>query len=110
MSIIPETVSPRELAKSLGWPEAFIRKTARELGACLGSGRGMRLTEADVIKIMEARRKKASSTTTTGRLPDIGAAELVARLTEKKPRELRPRSTYKPSAKPPTDKPDRAKD
>src|SRR5262245_9856907 len=53
--IIPETVSPRELAESTGWSERSIRDAARALGACLGTGRNMRLTEADVKAIMEAK-------------------------------------------------------
>lgn len=56
MSIIPPTVSPKELADATGWSERFVRETARALNACLGTGRGMRLTEADVKAIMEAKR------------------------------------------------------
>jgi hypothetical protein len=58
MGIIPETVTPKELADATGWGERFVRETARALGACLGSGRGMRLTHDDVLKIMEAKRPK----------------------------------------------------
>src|SRR5882724_8943362 len=66
MSIIPETVSPKELAERLGWSEKFVRETAISLNACLGRGRCMRLTQADVVKIMEARRCPSRSTSGTG--------------------------------------------
>ncbi len=56
MKVIPETVTPKDLADATGWSERWVRQTARALGACLGRARGMRLTEADVKTIMEAKR------------------------------------------------------
>ena len=54
--VIPETVTPKELADATGWSERWVRQTARALNACIGRARGMRLTEQDVIRIMEAKR------------------------------------------------------
>ena len=62
MSIIPEIVTPEELANRLGWPPRRVRKIARQLGACLVSGNSMVLTEADVHRIMESQRCPSSYT------------------------------------------------
>ena len=74
-AIIPSTITPKDLAEETGWSERFIREKARALNACLGRNRGMRLTQEDVLKIMEARRcpsrskSAAKYTTTQVRLP-----------------------------------------
>src|SRR5579859_5557741 len=76
MTIVPTTVTPKQLADELGWTERFVRERARALGACIGSGQRMRLTETDVQAIIESERpcqSKSSSavrsTTIAGRLP-----------------------------------------
>lgn len=100
-SIIPATITPRELAAETGWSERYIRETARALSACLGRGRGMRLTQDDVLRIMEARRcpsrsrSAAKHTTTAGQLPEGDYAALLARRTRPARRELRPREKPK---------------
>jgi hypothetical protein len=100
-AIIPETVSPRELADQTGWSERLVRETARSLDACLGRGRGMRLTHEDVVRIMEARRcpsksrSVATRTTTAGRLPDGDYEALRAQRTKPARKELQPREKPK---------------
>src|SRR5882724_232040 len=81
MSIIPETVSPKELAERLGWSERFVRETAIALNACLGRGRCMRLTQADVTRIMEARRCPSRSISGTG--STIAGAQLAQMAADK---------------------------
>jgi hypothetical protein len=99
--MIPKHVTPGELAAELGWSERRVRDKARELGACRILGNRMVLLPDDVNTILEATRpcpsksisvREALSTTTGGRLPDIDSAALLAHLTKKQPKELRPRS------------------
>ena len=96
--IIPETITPRELADKMGWSERAVREIARALGACLGSGKGMRLTQADVIDIMEAKRpchsksrNAVKSGITAGPLPAGDYAALRALRTKKPPKGSPPR-------------------
>src|SRR4051794_33533510 len=97
MTIIPETITPKQLAEQTGWSERFVRETARGLNACLGRGRGMRLTRDDVLKIMEAKRCRSQSksagtrTTIAGQLPAGDYADLRAQLTKPARKELRPK-------------------
>jgi hypothetical protein len=100
MSIIPETVTPKQLAAETGWSERYVRTTARALNACLGRGRGMRLTRDDVHKIMEAKRcpisestgaRAARSGAIAGQLPAGDYEVLRAQRTKSERRELRPR-------------------
>jgi hypothetical protein len=58
MPILPDIVTPSELAKRLGWSERRVRSVARELGACRILGNRMRLTKEDVEAILEATKPK----------------------------------------------------
>jgi len=98
---LPEYTTPEALAEHLGWAEKRVRSIARRLGACRILGNRMVMLPADVTAIMEATKpcpsksiavREALSGITEGRLPDIGSAELLAHLTKKPQRELRPRS------------------
>src|SRR4051812_47815630 len=97
MRVIPPTVTPKDLADATGWSERSVRRTARALNACLGTGRGMRLTAADVQAIMEEKRCPSRSTsgarsTTTGARFPVGDYEVLrAQRTKSEPKELRPR-------------------
>lgn len=96
-AIIPETITPKELAEQIGWSERRVREMARALNACLGRNRGMRLTHEDVLAIMEARRcpsrstSAARRTTIQGRLPEGDYEKLLALRTKPERKELRPR-------------------
>lgn len=98
---LPEFTTPSELAKHLGWAEKRVRVLARKLGACRISGNRMIMLPADVTAIMEATRpcpsksidvREALSGNIGERLPDIDSVDLLAQLTAKPRRELRPRS------------------
>ena len=98
---LPETTTPEALAASMGVSERRVRNLARRLGACRIFGKRMVLLGEDVAAIMEAVRpcpsksidaKAALSGTTEGRLPDIDSVDLLAHLTKKPRKELRPRS------------------
>src|ERR1700728_704031 len=101
MTVIPETVTPKQLAERYGWGEKWVRRTARALNACLGRGRGMRLTGEDVKAIMEVKRcpsqysggrgAKSGATTGVPAIPQGGFEDLLAQLTEPSRKELRPR-------------------
>jgi hypothetical protein len=93
-------VTPKELAAELGWSERNVRDLARRLGACRILGNRMRFLPEDVQAILEATRpcpsksidvREAMSGTTEARLPDIDSAALLAHLTRKPRKELRPR-------------------
>ncbi len=99
-SILPEITKPEELAKQLGWSERRVRSVAKALGACRIFGNAMRLTKADVDAILEAAKpcpsksiavREALSGSIGERLPDIDSVDLLAQLTRKPRRELRPR-------------------
>lgn len=45
---LPEVTTPKALAQHLGWPERRVRRIAKSLGACIGTGRYMRLMAHDV--------------------------------------------------------------
>ena len=51
---LPETTTPDELARHLGWSESRVRVLARKLGACRVMGRSMLLLPEDVEKIKAA--------------------------------------------------------
>src|ERR1035441_961081 len=98
--ILLETITPAELAKQLGWAEKRVRSLAKKLGACRVLGNRMVFLPEDVTAIMEATKpcpsksidvREALSGPTPGRLPDIDSVDLLAHLTKKPPRELRPR-------------------
>src|SRR3954471_15365597 len=98
--VLPETTTPEALAHSMGISERRVRSLARRLGACRIFGNAMRLTKADVDAILEAVKpcpsrsidvREAMSGTIEGRLPDIDSAALLAHLTKRTPKELRPR-------------------
>lgn len=56
MSILPETVTPEELASQLGWSTRRLKALAREIGACRILGNRMVFTKADVAVIMLASK------------------------------------------------------
>jgi hypothetical protein len=98
---LPETTTPAALAEHIGVSERFVRSIARKLGACRIFGHAMRLTNDDVQAIMEAVKpcpsrsiavREALSGSIGERLPDIDSVDLLAQLTAKPRRELRPRS------------------
>lgn len=98
---LPPITTPKALADHMGVSERRVRSLARKLGACRIFGNAMRLTEADVDAIMEAAKpcpsksidvREAISGAIGGRLPDIDSADLLAQLTKKPRKELRPRS------------------
>ena len=86
---LPDLYQPEDVAERLGIAERRVRERARVLGTCLIMGNRMKLTEEDVIAIMESFRcrsrskRGAKSTTTAGRLPDKGYAGLLALRAEK---------------------------
>lgn len=98
-AIIPSTITTKDLAEETGWSERFIREKARALNACLGRNRGMRLTQEDVLKIMEARRcpsrskSAAKYTTTQARFPAGDYEALQGQRTDSGRKKLQPRST-----------------
>ncbi len=98
---LPEFTTPKELAAHIGWAEKRVRSLARKLGACRLLGNRMVFLPADVSAIMEATRpcpskaidvREAISGTIGERLPDIDSVDLLAQLTRKPRKELRPRS------------------
>jgi hypothetical protein len=99
-----QTITPAELAKQLGWSEKRVRQLAKRLSACRVLGNRMVFLPEDVNAIMEATRpcpsksidvRQALSGNIGERLPDIDSAALLAHLTRKPQRELRPRSKTK---------------
>ena len=97
---LPETTTPEELARHMGWAPKRVRRLAKRLGACRVLGNRMALMPEDVQAILEATKpcpsksidvREALSGNTVERLPDIDSAALLAHLTKKPRRELRPR-------------------
>jgi len=97
---LPETTTPEALADHMGWSERRVRDLARRLGACRILGNRMVLLGEDVAAIMEAAKpcpsksiavREALSGSIGERLPDVDSVDLLAHLTKKQPRELRPR-------------------
>lgn len=97
---LPETTTPEALADHMGWSARRVREFARKIGACRIQGGKMVLLGEDVAAIMEASRpcpsksiavREALSGSIGERLPDIDSVDLLAHLTKKQPRELRPR-------------------
>jgi hypothetical protein len=98
---LPETTTPEALAKHLGWSEKRLRSLARRIGACRELGNRMLFLPDDVAAIMEATKpcpsksiavREALSGNTGAHLPEIDSVDLLAHLTRKPRRELRPRS------------------
>jgi hypothetical protein len=98
---LPEATTPRDMAKHLGWSEKRLRSLARRLGACRELGNRMLFLPDDVAAIMEATKpcpsrsigvREALSGAIGERLPDIDSVDLLAQLTRKPRKELRPRS------------------
>jgi|EndMetStandDraft_8_1072994.scaffolds.fasta_scaffold863474_1 hypothetical protein len=98
---LPETTTPEALADHMGWSERRVRDLARRLGACRILGNRMVLLGEDVAAIMEAAKpcpsksiavREALSGTIEGPLPEFDSVDLLAHLTKKPRRELRPRS------------------
>jgi hypothetical protein len=97
---LPETTTPEALADHMGWSERRVRDLARRLGACRVLGNRMVLLGEDVAAIMEAAKpcpsrsiavREALSGNIGERLPDVDSVDLLAQLTAKPRRELRPR-------------------
>src|SRR5258707_1120042 len=97
---LPETTTPEELARHMGWAPKRVRRLAKRLGACRILGNRMALMPEDVQTILEATKpcpsksigvREALSGITEGRLPEIDSVALLAHLTKKPRRELRPR-------------------
>jgi hypothetical protein len=97
---LPETITPEALADHMGWSERRVRDLARRLGACRILGNRMVLLGEDVAAIMEAAKpcpsrsssvREALSGSIGERLPDIDSVDLLAQLTAKPRKELRPR-------------------
>ena len=53
---LPETTTPKALAKQLGWSERRVRSEAKRLGACRVMGNRMILLSEDVATLLEATR------------------------------------------------------
>lgn len=62
-SILPDTVTPEELAAQLGWSLRRLKAFARQIGACRILGNRMALTKADVEAILEESRPCPSKST-----------------------------------------------
>ena len=99
--LLPITTTPEALAEHMGWSERRVRDLARRLGACRILGNRMVLLGEDVAAIMEAAKpcpsksiavREALSGNIGERLPEIDSVDLLAQLTRKPRRELRPRS------------------
>src|ERR1700722_7033584 len=99
--ILPEVTTPKDLAQRLGWAEKRVRSLAKRLGACRVLGNRMVFLPEDVNAIMEATKpcpsksidvREALSGNIGGRLPEIDSVDLLAHLTKKPHKELRPRS------------------
>ena len=98
---LPTPTTPYTLAQIMGWSEKRVRSLARRLGACRILGNRMVFLPDDVNAIMEATKpcpsksidaREAMSGITEGRsLPDIDSVGLLAHLTRKPHKELRPR-------------------
>ena len=98
--MVIDFTTPAALAKQLGWAEKRVRSLAKRLGACRILGNRMVFLPEDVKAIMEATKpcpsrsidvREALSGATGARLPDVDSADLLAHLTRKPRRELRPR-------------------
>jgi hypothetical protein len=97
---LPETTTPEALANHMGWSGRAVRDIAKKIGACRILGGKMVLLGEDVAAIMEAAKpcpsrsisvQEAISGSIGARLPDVDSVDLLAHLTKKPHRELRPR-------------------
>jgi hypothetical protein len=97
---LPEATTPEALARHLGWSEKRLRSLARRIGACRELGNRMVLLPEDVRTILEATKpcpsksiavREALSGNTGEHLPEIDSVDLLAHLTRKPRKELRPR-------------------
>jgi hypothetical protein len=98
--MLPDIITPAELAQRMGWSERHVRDLARRLGACRVLGNRMVMLPDDVQAILEATQpcpsksidvQEAMSGNIEERLPDIDSVALLAHLTRKPRKELRPR-------------------
>ena len=98
--MIVEHVKPGDLARDLGWYEKRLRSLAKRLGACSVLGNRMILLPRHIDLIMKAVEpcpsksidvREALSGNIGERLPAIDSVDLLAHLTKKPQRELRPR-------------------
>lgn len=94
-------VTPEAFAREMGWAPKRVRRLAKKLGACCVLGNRMALLPHHIDQIIKATEpcpsksidvKEAMSGNTVGRLPDIDSVDLLAHLTRKPRKELRPRS------------------
>jgi len=97
---LPEVTTPAELASRMGWSERRVRSEAKRLGIGRALGNRLRFLPEDVHAILEATNlcpsksigvQEALSGNIGERLPDIDSAALLAHLTRKPRKELRPR-------------------
>jgi hypothetical protein len=101
-AIIPQTITPKELAQQLGVSPRRVEDDVRALGCYCKIGRKVVMREHHVETFMEAMECRlkftsaAKSGTTGVPLPEGGHEALVARRTRKQPKELRRKS--KPQA------------
>lgn len=95
--IIPDTITPKELAERLGWSERRVRDKARELGACRILGNRMVFLPQDVEALLEATKPCPSKSISVAAFGIIGArlpvgdyAALREQRTKKPPRKSPP--------------------
>jgi len=97
---LPEITTPAELASRMGWSERRVRSEAKRLGIGRALGNRLRFLPEDVHAILEATNlcpsksigvQEALSGSTGERLPEIDSVGLLAHLTRKPRKELRPR-------------------
>ena len=97
---LPDVTTPKQLADRLKWSERHVRDLARRLGIGRALGNRLRFLPEDVDAILEATNlcpsksisvREALSGNIGERLPEIDSVDLLAHLTRKQPRELRPR-------------------
>jgi hypothetical protein len=101
-SLLPDHVTPADLAGHIGVSERELRRLARELGACRIIGKAMILLPEDVETILEASRpcqskstNAAGSGTTEDQLPEGDFAALRKRLKNKTQSVSRQKSSTK---------------
>ena len=89
LTIVPETITPRELAQQLGASQRRVEDDVRALGCYCKIGRTILMREHHVETFMEAMECPSKSTsaarfgTTGGPLPEGDYAELAARRTKR---------------------------
>ena len=97
-NIIPQTITPAELASMLGVSSRRVQEDVRALGCYCKIGAKVIMREHHVAAFMEAMECQSKSTsvvkfgTTEVPLPEGDHAALVARRTKKQPKGLRQKS------------------